>query len=88
MGSSGDVLMLEAAPQQLKQGRWRSSVMDDLVDALPYIDNDYANPELKAEVDKLLEDEMRRSTKRPPDFLAELPPAPTFDFEVRMFSIS
>ncbi|CAM6090952.1 unnamed protein product [Calypogeia fissa] len=83
MGSSSDVRMIEASPQQLKQqqGRWRSGGIDELVDALPYIDNDYANPELKAEVDKLIEDEMRRSTKRPKDFLAELPPAPTFDFE-------
>ncbi|KAL2609761.1 hypothetical protein R1flu_028334 [Riccia fluitans] len=79
MGSS-DVLMLEAPP--LPPGkRWSSGVTDDLVDALPYIDHDYANPQMKAEVDKLIEEEMRNSTKRPADFLAELPPAPKLDFE-------
>lgn len=51
------------------------------VDALPYIDHDYADPKVKAEVDKLIEDEMRRSSKRPADFLSELPPVPKFDFE-------
>ncbi|KAG6550200.1 hypothetical protein Mapa_008160 [Marchantia paleacea] len=77
MGSL-DVLMLEAPPTQ---GRWRNGVMDDSVDALPYIDHDYANAQLKAEVDKLIEEEMRNSTKRPADFLADLPPAPVLDFE-------
>jgi hypothetical protein len=81
MGSSTDVLMIEAPPAK-PQGRWRNPVPDDLVDALPYIDHDYADPKLKAEVDKLIEEEMRRSTKRPPDYLADFPPAPTFDFEV------
>ncbi|KAL3699029.1 hypothetical protein R1sor_017051 [Riccia sorocarpa] len=79
MGGS-DVLMLEAPP--LPSGkRWSDGVGVDLVDALPYIDHDYANPQLKVEVDKLIEEEMRNSTKRPADFLAELPPAPVVDLE-------
>lgn len=69
--------MIEGPP-----AAWNSGVLDNSdVDALPYIDHDYSDPKVKAEVDKLIEDEMRRSSKRPADFLAQLPPVPKFDFE-------
>ncbi len=81
MGSA-DILMLEAGPDPEAKGRWRNEEMDDAFDALPYIDNDYSDPKVKAEVDKLIAEEMRLGPKRPADFLSQLPPAPTFDLEV------
>jgi pre-mRNA-splicing factor SPF27 len=80
MGSA-DILMLEAGPDPEAKGRWRNEEMDDAFDALPYIDNDYSDPKVKAEVDKLIAEEMRLGPKRPADFLSQLPPAPTFDLE-------
>ncbi|GLJ49978.1 hypothetical protein SUGI_1062980 [Cryptomeria japonica] len=79
MGSK-QVLMLEAAPDDLRS-KWRGGISDELIDALPYIDHDYADPKVKAEVDRMVEEEMHRSTKKPADFLAELPPAPKLNFE-------
>ncbi|KAJ7526186.1 hypothetical protein O6H91_17G086100 [Diphasiastrum complanatum] len=78
-----DVLMLEAAAASGgRDPRWRSGSFDDYsMDALPYIDHDYSHPQVKAEVDKLIEDEMKRSTKRPASFLADLPPLPAVDLE-------
>jgi hypothetical protein len=74
----GDVLMLKGAPSP-----WSSGLLDNPdIDALPYIDHDYADPTVKAEVDKLIEEEIRRSSKRPADFLAQLPPVPKLDFTV------
>ena len=74
----GDILMLKGTPSP-----WSSGVLENPdIDALPYIDHDYANPKVKAEVDKLIEEEMRCSSKRPADFLAQLPPVPKFDFTV------
>ncbi|CAH9086031.1 unnamed protein product [Cuscuta epithymum] len=75
--NSGDVLMLEAPPGA--QPAWSSG--SELIDALPYIDDDYGDPNVKAEVDRLVEEEMRRSTKKPSDFLKDLPPLPKFKFE-------
>lgn len=70
--------MLEAPPSHA-----RPSASDaEIIDALPYIDDDYANPRVKAEVDRLVEEEMRRSSKKPADFLKDLPPPPKFNFEV------
>lgn len=83
MGSP-DVLMIEAAD---KQAKWRNGAMEDIVDALPYIDHDYVDPKVKAEVDKLIAEEMRVSSKKPADFLAELPPAPVINLQV-LFSPS
>ncbi|CAN0891436.1 Pre-mRNA-splicing factor SPF27 homolog [Linum grandiflorum] len=77
--SSGDVLMLEAAPESSRP--WASSSTAEIIDALPYIDDDYGNPSIKAEVDRLVEEEMRRSSKKPADFLKDLPPLPKFSFE-------
>mmetsp|Transcript_34726 Transcript_34726/g.98403 ORF Transcript_34726/g.98403 Transcript_34726/m.98403 type:complete len:249 (+) Transcript_34726:209-955(+) len=51
---------------------WRKH--GDLIDALPYVDP--LTPEDKRYVDKLVEEEMRRSSKRPVDYLKELPPLP------------
>ncbi|RYR64684.1 hypothetical protein Ahy_A03g010749 [Arachis hypogaea] len=75
---NGDVLMLEAPPSY---GRQACSSHAEIIDALPYIDSDYADPKVKLEVDRLVEEEMRRSTKMPADFLKELPPLPTLNFE-------
>ncbi|CAN6885803.1 unnamed protein product [Brassica oleracea] len=77
--NNGDVLMLEAAPEATKP--WASAANAEVIDALPYIDDDYGNPLIKAEVDLLVEEEMRRSSKKPADFLKDLPPLPKFDFE-------
>ncbi|XVF86193.1 hypothetical protein PTKIN_Ptkin18bG0020800 [Pterospermum kingtungense] len=78
-GNSGDILMLEAAPQPARP--WASASHAETLDALPYIDDDYGNPKVKEEVDRLVEEEMRRSTKKPADFLKDLPPLPTFNFQ-------
>jgi pre-mRNA-splicing factor SPF27 len=49
------------------------------LDALPYIDP--LTPEIKKQVEALIEAEMRQSTKRPADYLKELPPLPPAKFE-------
>ncbi|OMP07234.1 Pre-mRNA-splicing factor SPF27 [Corchorus olitorius] len=80
MGSNReDILMLEAPPEAARP--WASASHAEILDALPYIDDDYGNPKVKEEVDRLVEEEMRRSTKKPADFLKDLPPLPTFNFE-------
>lgn len=85
--NNGDILMLEAPPQP-SQPAWRVSADAEVIDALPYIDDDYADPRVKAEVDRLVEEEMRRSSKRPADFLKDLPPLPKLKFEVISLAIS
>jgi pre-mRNA-splicing factor SPF27 len=55
---------------------WRKG--QHLIDALPYVDDLSAKE--KQQVDALIEDEMRRSSKRPADYLKELPPVPELDF--------
>lgn len=65
--------MLEAPPQKTGPS--------EMIDALPYIDEDYGDQTVKEEVDRLVEEEMRRSVKKPADFLKDLPPLPTFDFQ-------
>lgn len=50
---------------------WRKG--QHLIDALPYIDT--PTPELRKQVDELIAEEMKRSTKRPQDYLKELPTA-------------
>lgn len=74
--------MLEAPPDASRP--WASASNAEMVDALPYIDEDYGNPQVKAEVDRLVEEEMRRSSKKPADFLKDLPPVPKFNFEVAL----
>ncbi|CAL1403774.1 unnamed protein product [Linum trigynum] len=77
--NNGDILMLEAAQDASRP--WSSASNAEIIDALPYIDEDYGNPSIKAEVDRLVEEEMRRSSKKPTDFLKDLPPLPRFSFE-------
>lgn len=72
-------MMLEAAPDAARP--WASASNAETIDALPYIDDDYANPAVKQQVDRLVEEEMRRSSKKPSDFLKDLPPLPKFNFE-------
>ncbi|EYU26555.1 hypothetical protein MIMGU_mgv1a012413mg [Erythranthe guttata] len=74
-GSNEDILMLEAPPQLA------AAPPAQIIDALPYIDDDYGNPAVKEEVDRLVEDEMRRSSKKPSDFLKDLPPLPKSNFQ-------
>ncbi|KDP37908.1 hypothetical protein JCGZ_05347 [Jatropha curcas] len=78
-GNSSDILMLEAPPEPSRP--WSNSFNAEIVDALPYIDDDYGHPSVKAEVDRLVEEEMRRSHKKPADFLKDLPPLQKFSFE-------
>ncbi|GMI73104.1 Modifier of snc1,4 [Hibiscus trionum] len=78
-GNGGEILMLEAAPDTARP--WASASTAETLDALPYIDDDYGNPKVKEEVDRLVEEEMRRSIKKPADFLKDLPPLPTFNFQ-------
>ncbi|KAL1540167.1 Pre-mRNA-splicing factor SPF27 [Salvia divinorum] len=76
-GGNTNILMLEAPPQPAPA----PAPAAPIVDALPYIDDDYGNPKVKEEVDRLVEEEMRFSSKKPSDFLKELPPLPTFNFQ-------
>ncbi|KAF5469112.1 hypothetical protein F2P56_013208 [Juglans regia] len=78
--SNGEILMIEAPPQP-SAPTWPGSSSAELIDALPYIDGDYGNARVKEEVDRLVEEEMRRSSKKPADFLKDLPPLPKFNFE-------
>lgn len=81
--SNGEMLMIEAPPQP-SAPTWPGSSSAELIDALPYIDGDYGNARVKEEVDRLVEEEMRRSSKKPADFLKDLPPLPKFNFEVTL----
>ncbi|KAE8124851.1 hypothetical protein FH972_019698 [Carpinus fangiana] len=78
--TNGDLLMLEAPPQP-SGPTWPGLSSAEVIDALPYIDEDYSDSRVKEEVDRLVEDEMRRSSKKPADFLKDLPPLPKFNFE-------
>jgi pre-mRNA-splicing factor SPF27 len=70
------VLAIETAAYGQSSG-WRKG--EDLIDALPYIDT--LPPELKQQVDALIEEELKKSTKKPADYLREMPPMPTTAFE-------
>ncbi|KAJ4960341.1 hypothetical protein NE237_020251 [Protea cynaroides] len=80
MAKKGDILMLEARPDASRPS-WSAVWTEEMVDALPYIDDDYGNPNVKEEVDRLVEEEMRRGIKKPADFLKEFPPVPKLNFE-------
>ncbi|KAJ9537324.1 hypothetical protein OSB04_030057 [Centaurea solstitialis] len=77
--NNGDkkVMLLEAPPSS--RPSWSSSAAQ--IDALPYIDDEYGDPKVKTEVDRLIEEEMRRSSKKPSDYLKDLPPVAKFNFE-------
>jgi hypothetical protein len=81
--TNGELLMLEAPPQP-SGPTWPGLSSAEVIDALPYIDDDYSDSRVKEEVDRLVEDEMRRSSKKPADFLKDLPPLPKFNFEVTL----
>mmetsp|Transcript_19379 Transcript_19379/g.41933 ORF Transcript_19379/g.41933 Transcript_19379/m.41933 type:complete len:260 (+) Transcript_19379:104-883(+) len=51
---------------------WRKG--EDLIDALPYVDTYEGN--VKQQVDALIEEEMSKSTKKPADYLREMPAMP------------
>lgn len=70
-------LTLEYHGKATAQGHWRKG--QELIDALAYIDP--LTPDVKNQVDKLIEEEMRRSTLRPQDYLNKLPPMPPAKFE-------
>ncbi|RWR75819.1 pre-mRNA-splicing factor SPF27 [Cinnamomum micranthum f. kanehirae] len=76
MAGGGDILMLEAPPLPPKP-----QASDFIIDSLPYIDEEYGDPTVKEEVDRFVEEEMRRSLKKPADFLKDLPPLPKFNFQ-------
>jgi hypothetical protein len=70
-------LALEYHGKGQTEGHWRRG--QNLIDALAYIDP--LTPDVKQQIDKLVEEEMRRSSKRPADYLKELPPMPAVKFE-------
>lgn len=70
-------LALEYHGKETTAGHWRKN--QELVDALAYIDP--LTPDVKQQVDKLIEEEMRRSKLRPQDYLNKLPPMPPAKFE-------
>jgi pre-mRNA-splicing factor SPF27 len=72
--------MLEAPPAP-SGAPWRAPPDAEAVDALPYIDGDYGDPAVKREVDRMVEEEMRRGSRKPADFLRDLPPVPAIGFE-------
>lgn len=76
--NNGDVLMLEAPPDASRP--WNA----EIIDSLPYIDDDYADPRVKLEVDRMVEEEMRRSSKKPSDFLKDLPPLAKYNLQVQI----
>lgn len=83
--SSSEILMLEAPPQGPS---WPGPLTNaEIIDALPYIDEDYANDAVKKEVDRMVEEELRRSAKKPADFLKDLPPLAKPDFKVSAIHI-
>lgn len=75
--NNGDILMLEAPPSE--RPAWLIGA--EVIDALPYIDDEYGDPNVAKEVDRLVEEEMRLSSKKPADFLEDLPPLPKLSFE-------
>ncbi|KAL5059346.1 hypothetical protein RYX36_030950 [Vicia faba] len=76
--SNDDVLMLEAP---LSYGSRSSNSDAEIIDALPYINDDYNDPRVKIKVDRLVKEELHRNSKKPVDFLKDFPHFPTFIFE-------
>ncbi|KAL8124071.1 pre-mRNA-splicing factor SPF27 homolog isoform X2 [Apium graveolens] len=70
----GDVVLMLEAPPSSRPSWWSGG---DVIDALPYIDDEY----VKEEVDLLIQNEMRMSSKKPSDFLKQLPPIPPFNLQ-------
>ena len=80
--SSVKLLTLEGP--EVEKGSWRNRRAEELIDALPYFDKEYEDPQYKDEVQRLIQEEMKRSVKKPASFLADLPVAPVANFAVRM----
>lgn len=81
MGSSAPALLLEGREAQERRQWRRSEEGEAQIDALPYLDKEYEDPAVRAEVNRLVQEEMRRSTRTPADILTELPPVPEFKAE-------
>ncbi|KAF5179654.1 Pre-mrna-splicing factor spf27-like protein [Thalictrum thalictroides] len=81
MAENGDILMIEAPPSSSSHTSLSGLAREQIIDALPYIDDDYGNSKVKEEVDRLVEEEMRRNTKKPSDFLKSFPLAVKSNFE-------
>lgn len=60
--------------------------MSDLIDALPYIDNEFNNPEIRSVVAEMIENETKRykPTKNYLETLPQLPPLDLTKFEVKL----
>lgn len=73
-----ETLALPAPTASYGEGpSWRSNA--ELIDALPCIDP--LTTDVKRQVEQLIEEEMRSSSKRPADYLRELPALPPMKFE-------
>jgi len=70
-GQAG-VLLLEGPRPAWRVGGGEA---EQLVDALPYFDEEYEDGAVRAEVNRLVQEDWR-GRKRPADFLEELPPVP------------
>lgn len=75
-----EVLLLEGPRPAWRVGGGEA---EQLVDALPYFDKEYEDGAVRAEVNRLVQEEMRRSRKRPADFRKELPAVPPIRPEVQ-----
>lgn len=74
---SSQPLAIEYHGKAQGTGHWRKG--QELIDALAYVDP--ITDDVRAKVNKLIEEEMRRSTKKPVDYLKEMPPVPPARFE-------
>lgn len=72
-------MLLEASP--VNRHSWRNTQTESLIDALPYFDQEYEDNRVKADVKRMIQEEMKKGTKKPIDFLNEMPPAPVPNFE-------
>jgi len=57
-----------------------AAAQDVVVDALPYIDSQYNDPEVQAQVERMIEREMNKSTKAPDEFLADKGMSEEYEF--------
>lgn len=67
---------------------WRHKELENLIDCLPYFDRELEDEATKARVKALIHDEMKRSSRKPSDFLKTLPPLPSLGFEVWILSFN
>eukprot|EP00878_Enallax_costatus_P014511 GHUV01015178.1.p1 GENE.GHUV01015178.1~~GHUV01015178.1.p1 ORF type:complete len:240 (+),score=71.40 GHUV01015178.1:292-1011(+) len=74
---SNQPLAIEYHGKSQGTGHWRKG--QELIDALAYVDP--ITDDVRAKVNKLIEEEMRRSTKKPADYLKDMPAVPPAKFE-------